>query len=70
MESDIETKQGLKEKYYNPATGYESAERLYKKMFEEGLDVSRKSKGMAKDAVYLHPVQADSKQAQLPSDVH
>ena len=42
MDIDIETEQGLREIYYNPSTGYQSAERLYKKALEEGLSVSRK----------------------------
>ena len=43
MDSDIELEQGLREIYYNPATGYQSAERLYKKALEEGLNVSSKA---------------------------
>ena len=43
MDSIIETEQGLREIYYNPATEYQSAERLYKKTLEEGLNVNRKA---------------------------
>lgn len=43
MDTDVETEQGLRDLYYNPSTGYQSAERLYEKAVEEGLDVSRKS---------------------------
>ena len=42
MDGDIETEQGLREINYNPSTGYQSAERLYKKALGEGLSVSRK----------------------------
>ena len=41
--SSVETEQGLREIYYDTVTGYQSAERLYRKALEEGLDVSRKS---------------------------
>ena len=37
------TEQGLRDIYYNPGTGYQSAEKLYRKAREEGLDVSRKT---------------------------
>lgn len=43
MDSDIETEQGLREIYYNLSTDYQSAERLYKKALEEGINVSRKA---------------------------
>lgn len=43
MDEEVETEQGLKEIYYNPASGYQSAEILYEKAIEEGLDVSKKS---------------------------
>lgn len=43
MDSNIETEQGLREIYYNPSTGYQSAERLYKTALEEGINVSRKA---------------------------
>ena len=36
------TEQGLRDIYYNPGTGYQSAEKLYRKAREVGLDVSRK----------------------------
>ena len=41
MDQDIELEQGLREIYYNPKTGYQSAERLYQKALEDGLQVSR-----------------------------
>ena len=41
MDNDIETEQGLREVYYNPATGYQSAERLHNKTLQEGLNVCR-----------------------------
>ena len=34
--------QELRNIYYNPYTGYQSAERLYQKAKEKGLNVSRK----------------------------
>lgn len=43
MDSNIETEQGLREIYYNLSTDYQSAERLYKKALEEGINVSRKA---------------------------
>ena len=43
MDKDVKTEQGLREIYYNPATGYQSAERLYKRALEESLNVSRKA---------------------------
>ena len=43
MDNDVETEQGLREIYYNPATSYPYAERLYQKALEEGLNVSRRS---------------------------
>ena len=36
------TEQKLRDIYYNPSTGYQSMERLYKKAKDEGLGVSRK----------------------------
>ena len=39
MDNDIETEQTLRGLYYNPATGYQSADRLYNKALEEGLNV-------------------------------
>ena len=41
MDKDIELEQGLRDLYYNPKTGYQSAERLYQKALEDGLQVSR-----------------------------
>ena len=41
-DNNIETEQGLRETYYNPSSGYQSAERLYRKALEDGLTVSRK----------------------------
>lgn len=40
-DQDIKKEQGLRDIYYNPATGYQSAERLYRNALEEGLNVSR-----------------------------
>ena len=40
--TDVVNEQGLREIYYNPASGYQSAERLYKKALDFGLTVSRK----------------------------
>ena len=42
MDKGIELEQGLRDIYYNPKTGYQSAERLYQKALEDGLSVSRK----------------------------
>ena len=41
MDKDIESEQRLRDIYYNPKTGYQSAERLYQKALEDGLSVSR-----------------------------
>ena len=41
MDKDTELEQGLRDLYYNPKTGYQSAERLYQKALEDGLQVSR-----------------------------
>ena len=41
MDKDIELEQGLRGIYYDPKTGYQSAERLYQKALEEGIPVSR-----------------------------
>ena len=38
----IVIEQELRDIYYNPETGYQSAERLYQKAKENGLKVSRK----------------------------
>ena len=38
---DIELKQGLRDIYYNPKTGYQSAERVYQKALDEGIPVTR-----------------------------
>ena len=38
----MELEQGLRDIYYNPKTGYQSSERLYKKALEDGLNVNRK----------------------------
>ena len=42
MDEDIKIEQSLRDIYYDPKTGYQSAERLYQKALEEGIDVSRK----------------------------
>jgi transposase InsO family protein len=42
MEKDVELEQELRDIYYNPKTGYQSAERLYQKALAEGLGVTRK----------------------------
>ena len=38
---DIELVQGLRDIYYNPKTGYQSAERLYQKLLDESIPVTR-----------------------------
>ena len=38
---DIELEQGLRDIYYDPKTGYQSAERLYQKALEDDLEVTR-----------------------------
>ena len=38
----VQLEQGLRDIYYNPKTGYQSSERLYKKALEDGLNVNRK----------------------------
>ena len=43
MDNDIKTQQALRKIYYNSATGYKSAERLYNKVLEENLNVSSKA---------------------------
>ena len=40
--NEITIEQELRAIYYNPETGYQSAERLYQKAKEKGLNVSRK----------------------------
>ena len=40
--TEIITEQGLRDIYYDPSEGYQSAERLYQKAKGEGLSVSRK----------------------------
>ena len=42
MELAAKLEQGLRDIYYNPKTGYQSSERLYKKALEDGLNVNRK----------------------------
>ena len=42
MDSDMETEQLLRDIYCNLKTGFQSAERLYQKALENGLNVSRK----------------------------
>ena len=66
MDNDIETEEELREINYNPATGYQSAERLYKKALEE----SRKAacQGVAQDPRHLHQIEAGIKKARLLSD--
>ena len=41
-EKEFVIEQELRDIYYNPETGYQSAERLYQKAREEGINVSRK----------------------------
>ena len=41
MDNDVEREQGLREIYYNPAIGYQSAERLHNKTLEDFLNVCR-----------------------------
>ena len=41
-DSQILAEQGLRDIYYDPSEGYQSAERLYQKAKEKGLSVSRK----------------------------
>ena len=41
-DKEFVTEQKLRDIYYNPSTGYQSMERLYKKAKDEGLGVSRK----------------------------
>ena len=41
-DSEILAEQGLRDIYYDPSEGYQSAERLYQKAKEKGLSVSRK----------------------------
>ena len=42
MDNEIEKEQQLREIYCNPRTGFQSAERLYQKALEGGLNVTRK----------------------------
>jgi hypothetical protein len=42
MEEDVELEKELRDIYYNPKTGYQSAETLYQKALAEGLGVTRK----------------------------
>ena len=41
-ENEFAIEQGLRNLYYDPKTGYRSAEKLYQKAKEGGLKVSRK----------------------------
>ena len=41
-DKEVVIEQELRDIYYNPETGYQSAERLYQKAKEKGLNVSRK----------------------------
>ena len=41
-DSEIVNEQELRNIYYDPSKGYQSAERLYQKVKEKGLSVSRK----------------------------
>ena len=43
MYNDVETEQGITEIYYNPASGYQSAEKQHNKALEEGINVCRKA---------------------------
>ena len=69
MDSVIETEQGLREIYYNPATEYQSAERLYKKTLEEGLNVNRKAVKEWLKTQDSYQVLTNSEAARLPSDI-
>ena len=40
--TDIVDEQELRDIYYDPSKGYQSAEKLYRKAKEKGLNVSRK----------------------------
>ena len=42
-DKEFAIEQGLRDIYYDPKTGYQSAERLYQKAKEDGLKVSRKT---------------------------
>ena len=39
-DKEFVTEQNLRDIYYNPGTGFQSAERLYQKAKDDGLDVS------------------------------
>ena len=39
MDNDMELEQALRDICYNPKTGYQSLERLYKKALEDGLNI-------------------------------
>ena len=41
-DKEFANEQGLRDIYYDPGTGYRSAEKLYQKAKEDGLKVSRK----------------------------
>lgn len=43
MELGVETEQGLRDIYYNPKTGFSSAEKLYQQARKSGLSVTRKT---------------------------
>ena len=42
MDSDIEKEQLFRDIYYDPKTGFQSAERLYQEALEDGINVTRK----------------------------
>ena len=43
---EILTEQELRDIYYDPSEGYQSAEKLYQKVKEKGLNVSRRAVGI------------------------
>ena len=60
MSSDdkaIILEQSLRDLYYDPVSGYQSIEKLYKEAKKEGLDVSRqKGKNVATSSRNVHKV--------------
>ena len=60
-DSEILAEQGLRDIYYDPSEGYQSAERLYREARAKRLGVSRRMvRGMVKDSGDVHEVQAPS----------
>ena len=69
-DSEILAEQGLRDIYYDPSEGYQSAERLYRDARAKRLGVSRRMvRGMVKDSGHVHEVQAHRQETQVSKDL-